>query len=380
MSAKGAVFGSRFGWERPNWFAPKGTEPRDVPSFEGRPSWFEAVAAEHKATRERVTLFDQSSFSKFEIDGPGAFKALQRIAANDLDKPAGTAIYTQLCNERGGIEADLTFMRMGENRFYAVTGSGFGVRDGGWIQRHLPDDGSVSFRDVTSAKAVINLCGPRSREVMAKVAEGDVSNAAFPYLGAREIRIGYAPVLAVRITYVGELGWELHVPVEYAAHVYETLSAAGAEFGIADAGYRSIETLRLEKRYLYWGADITPDYTPYEAGLGFVVALNKGDFIGRDALAKAKAEGPKRKLAVFLLDEPVSVYGGEAIYSADGRVLGVTSSGGYGHTIGKSIVYGYVPAEDARAGRYEIEAFTKRIPATRIDKAPYDPERKKLLA
>lgn len=380
LKAKGAVFGSRFGWERPTWFAPKGMEGRDVPSFEGRPSWFEAVASEHKATRERVTLFDQSSFSKFEIDGPGAFRALQRIAANDLDKPAGTAIYTQLCNERGGIEADLTIMRMGENRFYVVTGSAFGVRDGGWILRHLPVDGSVSFRDVTSSKAVINICGPRSRAVLAKVAEGDISNAEFPFLGAREIRIGYAPVLAVRITYVGELGWELHIPVEYAAHVYETLVAAGDEFGIADAGYRAIETLRLEKRYLYWGADITPDYTPFEAGLGFAVALNKGDFIGRDALIRARAEGAKRKLCVFLLDEPVSVYGGEAIYAADGRVLGVTSSGGYGHTIGKSIVYGYVPSEDAKAPRYEIEAFMKRIPATRIDKAPYDPERRKLLA
>jgi sarcosine dehydrogenase len=379
LKARGAVFGSRFGWERPNWFAVNGTGAKDVPSFEGRPSWFEAVAAEHKATRERVTMFDQSSFSKFEIDGPCAFEALQQIAANDLDKPSGTAVYTQLCNERGGIEADLTIMRMDENRFYVVTGSGFGVRDGGWIQRHLPDDGSVSFRDVTSARAVINLCGPRSREVLAKVAEGDVSNAAFPYLGARELRIGYAPVLAVRITYVGELGWELHAPVEYAAHVYEALQNAGAEFGIADAGYRAIETLRLEKRYLYWGADITPDYTPYEAGLGFAVSLNKGEFIGRDALVRARTEGPKRRLCVFVLDEPVAVYGGEAIYSADGRVLGVTSSGGFGHTIQKSIVYGYVPAEEAEAERYEIEAFMRRVPASRIDNAPYDPERKKLL-
>ncbi|MBM3534741.1 MAG: FAD-dependent oxidoreductase [Alphaproteobacteria bacterium] len=380
LKRKGAVFGSRFGWERPNWFALDGVEAKDIPSFEGRPSWFGAVAAEHKATRERVTLFDQSSFSKFEVDGPGAFQALQRIAANDLDRPPGTAIYTQLCNERGGIEADLTIMRMEEGRFYVVTGSAFGVRDGGWIRRHLPTDGSVAFRDVTSAKAVINICGPRSRAVLAKVAEGDLANGAFPYLAAREIRIGYAPVLAVRITYVGELGWELHVPVEYAAHLYETLWEAGAEFGIADAGYRAIETLRLEKRYLYWGADITPDYNPYEAGLGFAVALDKGEFIGRSALARARAEGPKRKLCVFLLDEPVSVYGGEAIYAADGRVLGVTSSGGFGHTIQKSIVYGYVPIEDAKAERYEIEAFMRRIPATRIDKAPYDPERKKLLA
>ena len=379
LEAKGAVFGSRFGWERPNWFSTNGDGGRDVPSFEGRPSWFDAVAAEHKATRERVTLFDQSSFSKFEIDGHCAFAALQRIAANDLDRPAGTAIYTQLCNERGGIEADLTIMRLDENRFYVVTGSGFGVRDGGWIQHHLPRDGSVNFRDVTSSRAAINICGPRSREVLAKVADGDLANAAFPYLAAREIRIGYAPVLAIRITYVGELGWELHIPVDYAAHVYELLCEAGAEFGIADAGYRAIETLRLEKRYLYWGADITPDYTPWEAGLGFAVALNKPGFIGREALLKQRTEGPRRRLCVFLLDEPAPVHGGEAIYAADGRVLGVSSSGGYGHTIGKSLVYGYVPAADAKAERYEIEAFMRRIPASRIDQAPYDPERKRIL-
>ncbi len=379
LQAKRAVFGSRFGWERPNWFAPSGVEPVDVPSFEGRPSWYEAVAAEHKAIRERVALIDQSSFSKFEVSGRGAFQALQRIAANNLDKPPGTATYTQLCNERGGVEADLTISRLADDRFYVVTGSGFGVRDSEWIARHLPDDGSVAMHDVTSACAVINLCGPRARDVLTKVTDDDVSHAGFPFMGVREIRIGYAPVRAVRLTYVGELGWELHVPSEYALHVYEQLWAAGEEFGIADAGYRAIETCRLEKRYLYWGADITPDYTPYEAGLGFCVALNKGDFVGREALAKAKAEGPKHKLCIFVLDEPVAVYGGEAIWH-EGKMLGVTTSGGFGHTIQKSIVFGYVPAEDAGHARYEIEAFGMRCAATRLDKPPYDPERKRILA
>jgi sarcosine dehydrogenase len=378
LAARRAVFGSRNGWERPHWFAPEGMEAEDRPSFEGRPNWFSPVAEEHRAVRERVAVIDMSSFSKFEIAGPGAFGALQKIAAGDLDKPPGALTYTQLCNPRGGIEADLTIARLDEDRFYVVTGSGFGVRDGGWIAKHLPRDGSVALRDVTAARAVINLCGPRSREVLAAVADGDVSGAALPYMGVRQIRVGYAPVDALRVTYVGELGYELHLSVEYAQHVYEFLWEAGRAFGVANAGYRAVESLRLEKGYLYWGADITPDYTPYEAGLGFAVALNKGDFIGREALAKAKAEGPKRRLCCFLLDEEAPVYGGEAIWLGQ-TLLGVTSSGGYGHTIGKSVVYGYVPAEHAGHERYEIEAFGRRVPAARSPKAPYDPERRRIL-
>ena len=378
LSARRAVFGSRNGWERPNWFAPDGMDAADRPSFESRPNWIGSVAEEHRAVRERVALIDMSSFSKFEIVGEGALAALQRIAANDLGKPPGALTYTQLCNARGGIEADLTIARLDEDRFYVVTGSGFGVRDGGWIAKHLPRDGSVSMRDVTSAKAVINLCGPRSRAVLGEVADGDVSDGALPYMAVRPVRIGYAPVDALRVTYVGELGYELHLPVEYAQHVYELLWEAGRAFGIADAGYRAVNSLRLEKGYLYWGADITPDYTPYEAGLGFAVALKKGDFIGREALAMAKSEAPRRRLCCFLLDEPAALYGGEAIWLGS-TLLGVTTSGGYGHTIGKSIVYGYVPAEHARHETYEIETFGRRVPAVRSARAPYDPERRKIL-
>ncbi len=380
LQAKNAVFGSRFGWERPNWFAPAGSEPVDRPSFESRPNWFGPVGEECRAARERAVLIDQSSFSKFEIAGPGAFAALQRLAANDLDRPAGALVYTQLCNERGGIEADLTFARLDENRFYMVTGSAFGVRDMGWIRRHLPADGSVTVQDLTSARATLNLAGPRAREILEKVADGDVSNAGFPYMTARELRIGYAPVLALRVTYLGELGWELHLPSEYAAHVYELLWAAGRELGLADAGYRAIDSLRLEKRYLYWGADITPDYTPYEAGLGFAVALKKKtDFIGRAALEKARAAGPRRRLITLLVDAEVQLYGGEAI-RRDGKVLGVTSSAGWGHTIGKAIAFGYVPADEAGHADYEVEAFTRRHAARRIDGAAVDPGRTKILA
>ena len=380
LKAKNAVFGSRFGWERPNWFAPAGAPAIDEPSFEGRPNWFGAVGAECRAARERAVLIDQSSFSKFEIAGPGAFAALQRLAANDLDKPAGALVYTQLCNERGGIEADLTFARLDENRFYMVTGSAFGVRDMGWIKSHLPTDGSVTVQDVTSARATINLAGPLSRQILEQVADGDVANQAFPYMTARHLHIGFAPVLALRVTYLGELGWELHLPAEYAAHVYELLWAAGRDLGLANAGYRAIDSLRLEKRYLYWGADITPDYTPFEAGLGFAVSFKKtSDFIGRAALEKAKAAGPAYKLITLLVDADVQLYGGEAI-RRNGKVLGVTSAAGWGHTIGKAIAFGYVPADEAGHGDYEIEAFTRRHAARRIDGAAVDPQRKKILS
>ncbi|MBL8672347.1 MAG: FAD-dependent oxidoreductase, partial [Alphaproteobacteria bacterium] len=379
LAAKGAVFGSRFGWERPLWFRAAGIAATEAPSFEGQPGWAAAVAREHKATREAATLFDQTSFSKFELSGPGATKLLQRLAANDVDRPPGALIYTQLCNERGGIEADLTIMRLAADRYYIVTGSGFGVRDGGWIARHMPRDGSVALADVTSARAVLNLCGPRARAVLAQVTDADLSSTTFPYMSMQEIRIGYAPVRAARVTYVGELGWELHMPVEYAQHVYERIEEAGRPHGLIDAGYKAIDGLRMEKRYLYWGSDITPDTTPYEAGLGFCVALGKGEFIGRAALARAKAEPPARKLCLFLVDGGTALHGSEAIL-CDGKVVGVTASAAYGHTVGKWIATGYVPADAAKSADFEIEAFARRLKATRIDKALYDPERRKILA
>jgi 4-methylaminobutanoate oxidase (formaldehyde-forming) len=378
LQEQGAVYGSKFGWERPNWFAPEGVEAVDRPSFT-RPNWFEHVAAEHEVVRERAALIDMSSFSKFELSGPGAFALLQWLAANDLDKPPGAVTYTQLCNAKGGVEADLTVTRLAEDHFYLVTGSGFAVHDRNWIETHMPRDGSVVLRDVTSARAVINLCGPESRRVLEQVAEQDVSNEAFPFMRARELRIGHAPALALRVTYLGELGWELHVPSEYAAHLYETLWQAGQHVGIDNVGYRAIEGLRLEKRYLYWGADLTPDYTPYEAGLGFCVALGKGDFLGREALMRAKQDGPRQELCCFTLEAEAPVYGGEAILR-NGEVLGMTSSGGFGHTVGKPIVLGYLPREAAGFGDYEIEAFCERVPAVRHERALYDPERKRILA
>jgi len=377
LAASGAQFGSKFGWERPNWFALPGTTSTETPSFEGKPGWLDAVGEEAKAIRERVALIDQSSFSKFEITGAGAQAALNAIAAGDLSGEPGKAFYTQLCNETGGVEADLTFVHAGPERFLMVTGAGFGVRDSTWVRRHLPD--GVAMRDVTNAYAVINICGPKARDVLQSVCEDDLSNEAFPFLAAREIEIGLARALAVRVGYVGELGWELYVPQDYAAHVYETLKAAGEPHGIADAGYRAIESCRLEKGYLYWSADITPETTPFEAGLGFAVALDKGDFIGREALAKVKQAGVTRRLVTFALQGFAPFLGGETVL-LEGKAVGSLSSAGYGHHLGKTIGFGYLPVELAGEGAFQIEAFGKAYEAVRGPRCLYDARMERLKA
>lgn len=380
LKARGAVFGSRGGWERPNWFAPKGWEPKDEPDFDrARTNWFKQVGEEHKAVRERVALIDQTSFSKFELIGPGVAAFLQRIAVSNMERPVGSVIYTQLCNERGGIECDLTFTRLATDRYYFVTGAAFGKHDAHWIESHMPQDGSVRLIEVTSARSVIDLCGPSSRDVLAKVAEEDVSNVAFPFATMREITIGAAPVRAIRIGYVGELGFELHVPTEYAAHVYELLREAGEPHGIADAGYRAIDSLRMEKGYLYWSSDITPDYTPLEAGLGFRVNFNKGDFVGRDALLRQREQGLKQRLVGFALDDPLPLYGSEALL-VEGKVVGVTTGGNFGYTVGHAIGYGYLPADLIERATVEIEAFGQ-VSKARISTRPfYDPDNLRLKA
>lgn len=371
----GAVYGSKSGWERPNWFSPDGHEEY---SFEGKPNWFDAVGKECRAVREQVALIDQSSFSKFEITGPGAFNFLQNLAANDIDPIPGKCTYTQLCNEQGGIEADLTIMHIAKDHFYVVTGSGFAIRDGHWIKSHMPDDGSVTFSDVTSAYAVINLCGPKAREVLQSVSDDDVSNTALPFLSVREISLGLASGFAARIGYVGELGWELHIPTEYAAHVYEQLWQAGQSHNIANVGYRAIESLRLEKGYLYWSSDISPDYNPIEAGLGFCVSKTK-DFIGSDALRKLRQTGPTRKLVSFNMDGFAPFLGGEAIL-LDGKVVGLTTSAGYGHATGKSICFGYLALEHCNKTDFTIEAFGKSYNVTRGPRTLYDPKMERLKA
>jgi 4-methylaminobutanoate oxidase (formaldehyde-forming) len=375
LAASGAVFGSRGGWERPNWFAPPGTPAVDEPSFAGGNSW-QHVAHEALAVRNGVGLIDQTSFAKFEITGPGATAALQWLSVADMDKPVGSVIYTQLCNERGGIECDLTMTRLGDQHWYVVTGSAFGDHDMGWIRANSPDDGSVLIRDVTSANAVINLCGPRSRAVLQQVAEEDVSDAALRYGRAAQITVGAAPVLAMRIGYTGELGWELHTPTAYAAHVYEQLWQAGQAHGIAEVGYRAIDRLRVEKGYVYWSTDVTPDTTPLEAGLAWRINWHKGPFCGREALVAQREHGVTRRLSTFTLDladgQMAYPVGGEAII-ADGRVVGFTTTANFGHAVGRPVAYGYLPIELCDRQDFVIEVYGEPYPATRHDGPLYDP-------
>ncbi|WP_238739302.1 MULTISPECIES: GcvT family protein [Pseudomonas] len=370
-----AVFGARFGWERANWFARPGIDsPTEISTFEKKPSYFGAVAEECKAIRERAVLIDQTSFSKFEITGPGALEALQHIAVNDLSEP-GKAIYTQLCNEKGGIEADLTFVHLDSERFMMVTGSGFGVRDSDWIRRHLP--ASVQIREVTNSLATLNICGPLAREILQSVTDDDVSNEAFPYLSAKYIEVGYARVLAVRVGYVGELGWELYIPQEYAASVYETLWKAGEPHGIANVGYRAIDSCRMEKGYLYWSGDITPDYNPFEAGLGFCVAFDKGDFIGKEALLAIKEAGVKRRLCSFVVEDFAPFHGGETIIK-DGKVVGRLTSTAFSHILQKTVAFGYLPIELTKESDFIIEALGKQYQAQRGARCLYDPKSDRL--
>jgi 4-methylaminobutanoate oxidase (formaldehyde-forming) len=382
LATAGAVFGSRGGWERPNWFAPPGVEPVDEPSFTGG-NWFEHAGNEALAVRNGVALIDQTSFAKFEISGPGALAAVQWLSVADMDKSVGTITYTQLCNEQGGIECDLTMVRTAADAWYVVTGSAFGAHDMGWIRSHCPADGSVRVADVTSARGVINLCGPLARDVLQAVCEDDVSNAAFKYGRAREITIGAAPVLALRIGYTGELGWELHIPAEYTAHVYGVLWEAGLQHGIVNAGYRAIDRLRVEKGYVYWSTDVTPDTTPLEAGLEWRISWDKGDFCGREALVAQRQRGVERRLCTFTLDEPAGhrVYpvSGEAII-LDDEVVGFTTTANFGDTIGRPIAYGYVPVEHLDRADWVIEVYGEAVPARRHDGALYDPKGARLRA
>lgn len=373
LKEQGAVFGSKNGWERPLWFAPEGVEPVDQLDFLD-PGWKKFAAEEHRAVREQVGLIDQTSFSKFEIMGRGALSALQRLAVSNMDKPVGSIIYTQLCNSRGGVEADVTFIRLGKDRFYMVTGSGFGVHDSDWIKRNLPDDGSVYMTEVTSGYAVLNIVGPKARDVLMEASESDVSNEAIPFSFMKEIVVGAAPVRAARIGYVGERGYELHVPTEFAAHVYDALWSAGQTHGIANVGYRAIESLRMEKGYVYWSSDVTPDYTPIEAGLGFRVhQASKGDFLGRSVLEKQKALGVERKLCTFVTSEHLPLTGGETILLGD-QVVSSATSAGFGYSVGQTIVRGYLDKPHWEQTDFFLEVFGERHPVKRAESPLYDPE------
>lgn len=371
----GAVWGEKNGWERVNYFNP-GKESRRMGADQrawgwGKPAFFEQVGKEHRAVRERVGIFEMSSFGKIDIKGKGALALMQKLCDSNLDKPVGRVIYTQFLNARGGIESDLTITRLADNHFRATTGSAFLPRDLSWITMHLPDDGSVEIKDVTNDWATIGMWGPQAREVLSQATRDDVSNAGLPYMTAKKIKIAAVDVIAQRVTYVGELGWEMYMPFTSATQVWDALMAAGKEFGITPCGYKALDSLRLEKGYRYWTADITPADNPYEAGLGFCVHLNKSEFIGRDALVKlvgANGHSPNitRKLCTLTLDGSAAIYGGEAI-SANGKVVARLRSGGYGYTVGKNIGLAYLPLELTKEGtELSVEVFGEPI-AARVD-------------
>jgi glycine cleavage system aminomethyltransferase T len=381
----GAVFGEKAGWERPNWFTCNESlaEGQGWPVPRGWASryWSPAIGAEHQATRERVALFDETSFSKIEIHGPGALAFLQHITDNQMDQPVGTITYTQMPNTHGGIECDLTVTRLAGNRFQIITGTAFGLHDLSWMRSQMPNDDSVYIHDVTSSRCCIGLWGPGARDLVQQVSENDFSNAAFPYLTAQQVTIGDIPALALRVTYVGELGWEIYAPMEYGLKLWDTLWQAGQPLGIVAAGYRAIDSLRLEKGYRYWSADIHSEYNPYEAGLGFAVKLAKGDFLGKAALERVKAQGVTRKLCCLVLNDPSAIaLGGEPLLDGE-RVLGYVTSAGYGYTVRQSIAYGYLPVDYVTPGtQIEVQLFGMRYGATIMKEPLYDPKNEKIKA
>ena len=384
LAALGACFGEVSGWERPNWYASHEAEPRYEYSF-GRQNWFSDSGEEHRAVREAVGLFDQTSFAKFLIQGRDAEAVMQRICANDVGVPAGRVVYTTMLNRHGGIEADLTVTRLCEDRYMVVTGGAGERRDFHWIEQSIPDGAHAFLTNVTSAYAVLSVMGPKSRELLSGLTGADLSNEAFPFLSSREIEIGHAVVRATRITYVGELGWELYVPTEFATHVYDVLVHKGQEHGMRHAGFHAMDSLRVEKGYRAWGSDLTDQDTPVEAGLRFAVAFKKAvEFNGKSALLRQIEQGVKKRLVVFTLDDPEPLLLGDEPIYRNGEVVGRTTSGTYGHTVGRSVGMGYVENEegvdtaDIRSGAYEIEVRAERFQATASLRPPYDPRNERV--
>jgi len=379
LKARQACFGSKLGWERPNWFAPPGVELKDVYSM-GRQNWFPHVGEEHRAVREKAGLFDQSSFAKYELKGRGAAEAISFIAANRVARGPGKLTYTQMLNSRGGIECDLTVAQLADDHFYIVTGTGFRTHDFAWIREHIRPGLDATLSDVTEQWGTLSLMGPASRSILARLTDADVSNAGFPFGAVREITIAGAKVRALRVTYVGELGWELHVPIAAIGTVFDALMEAGHGEGIVPAGYRAIESLRLEKGYRAWGADITPNDSPFHAGLGWAVKLKSNeDFIGR-AASEAIASRPLVKmLAGFTTEREDVVLAGRETILRNGEFAGYLTSGGYGYTVGRPVGYGYVRqaggVDEAylKAGEYEL-VVAKDVVKARIHLEPlHDP-------
>jgi 4-methylaminobutanoate oxidase (formaldehyde-forming) len=376
----GAVFGEKSGWERANWFEPNavhGEESARPRGWAGR-LWSPAIGVEHRACRESAALFDESSFAKLEVSGEGAASFLEHLCDNRVAREVGRVTYTQMLNRRGGVECDFTVTRLGEERFRIVTGTAFGRHDLAWLRQHAPRDGSVEVSDLTSQLACYGIWGPSSREILEPLATAGLANDEFPYMHARELPIGRIPCLALRVTYVGELGYELYCPVEFGLALWDTLWEAGRAHGLVAGGYRAIDSLRLEKGYRVWGADVTPEDTPYEAGLGFAVKLDKGDFLGREALITATQ--PARVLRCLVLDEPRAIALGSEPVRVGDDLVGRVTSGGYGYTLERSIAYAYLPAEHGVGTEVAVETFGDWVAGVVADDPLYDPNGSRIRA
>jgi 4-methylaminobutanoate oxidase (formaldehyde-forming) len=386
LAERGACFGEVAGWERANWFAPKGETPTYQYSY-GRQNWFPYSAAEARAVRHEAGVFDMSSFGKFLVQGRDAEKSLQRICAADVAVSPGRAVYTQWLNQRGGIEADLTVTRLSENAYLVITAGATARRDLHWLNSHIEDDAYVTTTDVTSGYAVLSVMGPKAREIMRAISRADVSNDAFPFGASREIEIGAALARATRITYVGELGWELYVPTEFALHVFERLMAAGEPLGLTLAGLHAMDSLRIEKAYRHWGHDISDEDNPIEAGLMFAVKLDKNaDFIGREALLRLREKPQTKRLVQFALEDPQPLlYHNEPIWLND-AIVGRTTSGAYGHTLGSAVALGYVRNDGGitrdfvESAKFAIEVAGKRYSARASLSPMVDPKGERIRA
>lgn len=385
LAAAGACFGVKMALERPNWFAPPGVRPEMDYTF-GKPAWLEHSGREHRAARENVALFDQSSFSMFRVEGHEALALLQRVCGADVDVPAGRIVYTGMFNVRGTYESDLTVLRLGERSFYLITSSTQTRHDYQWIARNIAPGEQAVLTDMTESYGVLGVMGPRSRALLQRVTDADLRHEAFPHGTARSISAGKATALALRISYMGELGWELHVPLDQLSTAYEALADAGRDLDLCLGGHYAINSLRLEKGYRAWGAELSCDDTPFEAGLSFTLCWEKETpFIGHDALLEKWEALPKKRLASLVLEDPsVMLWGNEPIFR-DGRAAGHTTSGAFGHTLGRAVALGYIRTEEGatpdylKEGRYTILVDGTQYPADLTLRAPYDPGRRRIL-
>lgn len=383
LKKMGAVFGQRYGWERANWFAPEGVEPKDVWSFR-RTNYFEHVGNECRRLREKVGVIDLTPFTKFEVTGPGAEAWLDSLVANKVPTKVGRIALCHALTKRGGIRTEFTITKLGEGNFYVVSAGAAERYDSDFLQKRLPKDGSVSLRNITGARGCFVIAGPRARDVMAKLTDTPLDNASFPWLTSQVIEAGLATdVYALRVNFVGALGWELHFPIEYANGLFEQIFAAGAEFGIGMAGMRAMESLRMEKSYRMWGSDLTRDYTPFEAGLKRFVRMDKGPFFGREALEKQLAAGVPHDFVTIEVHGVTDAdpLGNEPLFDKSGQMIGRATSGYYGHCLKKSLVIGYVkPGYSAVGTELEIEVLGERKKATVLVDSPYDPSNADLRA